>query len=397
MKIKRTVPLISGSTANLFLGVIYAWSIFVTPLETEFNWTRMETSGTFTISMIFFCVGGIVSGMLLRKKSPKLILIISALCFLVGFTGASCVSSIAELYLTYGVFCGLGVGLAYNVNLSTVTKWFPDKIGLTLGILLMCFGCGGMALGSVATFLIGAMGWRITFRALGISSAVILLICSMGIKAPGDGAALPERKVKTLKAEEEGSEMTTAEMMKRIPFWLQFIWAVILTAAGLSVIGHAAVFAQDMGATITYAAVIIGTMSICNGLGRIISGYAFDNFGRKISAAMANSLMVTAFAILLYAVWTGNTRILLIGSLVLGLAYGCLPTINSAFVNLFYGTKNYALNLSIINSNIIPGAIIGPLAAGAVKTATGSYLGVLALFLTLSILAYIMQLFVKRP
>ena len=54
-----------GFILLIFLGVSYAWSIFVQPLEEEFGWLRSQTSIAFTISMVFFCVGN------LRHNSPR--------------------------------------------------------------------------------------------------------------------------------------------------------------------------------------------------------------------------------------------------------------------------------------------------------------------------------------
>jgi OFA family oxalate/formate antiporter-like MFS transporter len=48
-----------GVVTLLLLGLIYAWSVFVGPLEEEFGWTRSETSLTFSISLAAFCLGGL--------------------------------------------------------------------------------------------------------------------------------------------------------------------------------------------------------------------------------------------------------------------------------------------------------------------------------------------------
>ena len=61
MKLKILTIIISLLTL-IFLGLIYAWSIFVVPLENEFGWSRSETSLTFTISIMAFCLSMMFGG-----------------------------------------------------------------------------------------------------------------------------------------------------------------------------------------------------------------------------------------------------------------------------------------------------------------------------------------------
>ena len=394
---KRIIPLIAGALIYLSIGLIYAWSIFVKPLEAEFGWNRTETSMTFTISMIFFCIGGVISGLLLKKKSGRFIIMLSAVLLAAGFLLSSRIETLGGIYISYGVFCGLGVGLAYNANISTVIKWFPDKVGLISGVLLMCFGGGGLILGSVASSLIVSMGFRTTFVLLAVTFAVILFIGGIFIVPPGENDVLPEKKIKGKGSESYETEISTMDMLKRKSFWLYFGWAAVLTGAGLAVIGHAAVAAQDIGATVVQAALIMGIVSVSNGVGRVVAGLIFDRFGRKISVIWSNSTMVVAFSILLAALGTMNITLFILGGVVIGLAYGSIPPTNAAYVNLFYGTKNYALNFSIMNTVIIPGSILGPLLAGAIKTSTGSYLNAFAIILGLAAVAYTLQIAIKRP
>ena len=394
---KRIVTLFAGACIYLSIGLIYAWSIFVKPLEAEFGWNRTETSLTFTISMTFFCIGGVISGLLLKKKSGRFIIMLSALLLAAGFLLSSRVETLAGIYISYGVFCGLGVGLAYNANISTVIKWFPDKVGFISGILLMCFGGGGLILGSVASSLIVSMGFRTTFVILAFTFAIILLVGGMFIKPPGENDVLPARKAKAKGSEDFGVELGTMEMLKRKSFWLYFSWSAVLTGAGLAVIGHAAVAAQAVGATVAQAALIVGAISISNGVGRVVVGLIFDRFGRKISIRWSNSTMVIAFALLTLAIMKESMILFILGGIVIGIAYGSIPPTNAAYVNLFYGPKNYALNFSVMNTAIIPGSILGPLVAGAIKTATGSYMTAFAIILGLAMAVYLLQIAIKRP
>jgi OFA family oxalate/formate antiporter-like MFS transporter len=70
---------------------------------------------------------------------------------------------------------------------------------------------------------------------------------------------------------------------------------------------------------------------------------------------------------------------------------------NSAFVSLFYGKKNYPLNFSVVNLNVIPASILGPLMGGAIQTATGSYTGLFIIMLALSAVVFVLQFFIKKP
>ena len=145
----RWLYLALGVGLLLCLGLIYAWSVFRAPLEAEFGWSKAQTSVTFSISMMMFCLGGLASGMLTGRKGPRFTLTACALFLLAGFAMASRIHTLPGIYVSYGGFCGFGVGLGYNATISTIMRWFPDKQGLVSGITLMGFGFGGMLLGTL--------------------------------------------------------------------------------------------------------------------------------------------------------------------------------------------------------------------------------------------------------
>ena len=53
---------VGGLSMNLALGTLYAWSVFVAPLESEFGWKRADTSMVFTIAVIVFALSFVVAG-----------------------------------------------------------------------------------------------------------------------------------------------------------------------------------------------------------------------------------------------------------------------------------------------------------------------------------------------
>ena len=382
---KRWLYLGTATLTLLFLGLIYAWSIFRTPLGEIFpDWSISQMSLTFTISMIFFCLGGFVGGLMSKKFSVRVRFLISAVMLFIGFFAVSTVKtgnpagSLTMLYIFYGVFGGGGVGLAYNAVIGTLNKWFPDKVGLASGIMLMGFGLGGLVLGSVVSSMIGWMGILPVFKVLGIVIAVICVLAAFIIKAPSsaDADELSRLAAASVKTADTGKkpavtkDYTAGEMLKTGRFWFFTIWAILLNSAGLLVINSAANISVAFGGT----AVLGMIVSLFNGAGRIVAGNNFDKFGRKTATIINNAFMLAAGLFLTLGGMTSKYIFILIGLIFVGLAYGGCPTITSAYVNRAFGPANFPTNFSIANFSLIPAATIGPMISSALlESAGGSY------------------------
>lgn len=382
--------LILGVVLLLFLGLIYAWSVFRAPLEAEFGWSKAETSVTFSISMMMFCLGGLVSGIVTGKKGPRFTLMGCALFLLIGFAGASRISTLPGIYVTYGGFCGFGVGLGYNATISTMMRWFPDKQGLVSGITLMGFGFGGMLLGTLGASLITTLGWRTTFLIFAVVFAVLVLAGALLLR-PADDAFVEAASTGGRKRAAV-EEIPWREMLRRRNFWLCFLWAVILSAAGLAIINESTPYAASfVEGDLTRAAAIAGVVSIANGVGRVIFGQLFDTVGYR-PTMLGVSVLYAAAAGVLTASWrTGSVPVLIAAFLLVGLAYGGVPPTNSAFTAYFFGRTHYALNFSIVNMNLIAASYLGPLCGG------GSYTGTFAAIFAFAVAGAVLTLLVRKP
>src|SRR6266571_3547224 len=83
--ISRWWRVVGGLSMNLALGTLYAWSVFVAPLEKEFGWKRAETSNVFTIAVVVFALSFIIAGRMQDKLGPYKVSIIGGLLVSVGF------------------------------------------------------------------------------------------------------------------------------------------------------------------------------------------------------------------------------------------------------------------------------------------------------------------------
>ncbi len=397
VKGKRWLFALNGVLAMLFMGLIYAWSVFVGPLEGEFGWQRNETSLVFSISMAFFCLGGFGGGLLSKKFSPRIVMLGAAVFVLGGFSLASTISSLIGLYLCYGVMCGFGVGMGYNAILNSVLRWFPDKQGTVSGVLLMGFGFGGMVLGTVAVQLMDTYGWRGTFVSFGVALSVLLAVATLFMRLPtaeqiseiGGGA----KKAAATQTE----DVPTLQMVKSRNFVSYFMWAGFFAAVGLAIIGVAAAMAGSMTENLAQAAFVAGLLNIFNGIGRVVAGILFDTIGSKKCLWLYSGALLLTVLILMGAIMTNSLILLGVGFVAVGLCYGGVPTFNSAYVSRMYGTKYYPINLSVMNLQLILSAFLGPYSAGIAQSASGGgYFSTMVLMAIFCVVCGAILLLIKK-
>lgn len=396
---RRWLYLTLGVASMLFAGIIYGWSILKAPF-TAF-WSVSELALNFTITMTFFCLGGFVGAKLSNRFGIRISIITAAVLSAVGFVLTSLLdgSSIGMLYVSYGVLAGLGIGIAYNAVISTVNAWFPDKKGLCSGCLMMGFGASSLVLGNLASSIMEQLGWKTAYICLGFSLGLVLLVTGLILRKPGENTTLPAAQPKRHAATEsfETKDYTTGQMLRRASFWMAFIGIGLLAAVGSSVISFARDLALSVGAASGLATTLVGVLSVCNGLGRIFTGALFDAMGRRFTMIAANILTIAAAAVTLIAVVLGSLPLCIAGLCLVGMSYGSCPTVSSAFVSAFYGSQHFPTNFSIMNFNLIGSSLMATVCSNLIGYGNAGYMAPFAVLLCLSVVAFVLNLNLKRP
>lgn len=397
---RRAGVLCAGVVAMLFAGIIYAWSILKVPFAEEVGLAAPSLALNFTLTMCFFCIGGVVSSFFVKRIGTAMTLVLSGVLAGAGIALAGAfAASAAALYVLYAFMAGLGIGIAYIVIISTVNAWFPDRRGLSSGALMMGFGASSLLLGNLADRLFATeLGWRGTYIAVGIFLGAVILLASLLIRRPPEGLDLPAPAVRRGSRTEdfEPRDFTPGEMLRRFSFWRAFLYLVCITAVGNSVISFCRDLALSVGAEAALASVLVGVLAVCNGLGRILTGALFDAAGRRITMLCANLLTMAAAGLTLVAVVCGSLPLCIVGLCLTGLSYGTSPTVSSAFTSAFYGQKHFAANLGFMNINLMCASFVATACSALIET-TGGYTVPFVLLLGLSAVALVLNLSIKRP
>lgn len=355
----RTRYLVVSTVALAVFGLIYAWSIFATPLANEFGWDRGALQNTFNIVLICFCIAQLVGGIIVKRIGSRTTLLIAGVLALAGFGGTALFAdkSLMGIYAAYGVLGGFGGGMSYIVVIAGANSWFPDKIGFSSGVLMMGAGMGSLVFGTPLGSLANAIGIRGMFVVLAAVTFAVSLFMAFFLKtAPGDINTIVSRsgaKVLDESSYENDNPLATPA------FYLYFLWAMLCISIGVMLIGGSKQGALVVGVEDAVATFVVGFVSTMNGLSRFIFGNLFDKAGLRNTIIVASIVTLAAAAGLALAYAGAGGVIYIVSALLAGLGYGSIPVIASGFMRQRFGGKNYARNLGLVNLSAAVASFFG--------------------------------------
>ena len=396
--INRWWRVVGGMSMNLALGTLYAWSVFVAPLEKEFKWTRAETSNVFTIAVVVFALTFVLAGRLQDKYGPFWVSLTGGVLVSLGFFLCAFTHSLNYLYVCFGVIGGLGNGFGYSTPIPVMAKWFPDKRGLAVGLAVGGYGGGSAIFGPLANLkLIPAYGVHTTFMILGgiflvmtVFGAFLLHNPPVGYR-PAGWAPAP-----TAKAAATTYEFSPGEVLRTPTFYFMWVAYALGASAGLMVISQLVPFAKSVhisSAALATMGLVVG--AIGNASGRILSGWMSDALGRLNTLRLMIAISMVAMPIL-YLVGS-SVGPLYVMVFIVYWCYGTQLSVNGSTAADFWGTKNAGINYGMLFTAWGVAGIIGPRIAGVLFDKYKNYQMAFYTAAVLAAVALLCELVAKRP
>jgi OFA family oxalate/formate antiporter-like MFS transporter len=371
------VVTLAGMGLNLALGILYAWSMFSkqfveTTANGGFGWTKTQATLPYTIAIACFGVMMIPAGRLQDKLGPRIVASAGGVLTGVGLIVASFASPYAvwPAVVGFGLLAGTGFGLGYSSANPAAVKWFPpERKGLITGLVVSGFGVAPVYIAPLAKYLLGQYGISSSFRILGIAFLVVATAFAQFIRNPEKPAA----SLKPAAAGAAKVDATWRDMLRSRMFYMLWAQYACAATAGLMIIGHMAkIVAVQSGNTIKAGFVFVALLAVFNASGRIVAGIISDKIGRVVTLGIV--CIMQAAAMFFFPSFTTIGGFIL-GSAIVGFSYGaCLSIFPSATADQ-WGTKNMGLNYGVLFTAWGVGGVVGPMLAGKIADATGSYAG----------------------
>ncbi|MDR2542646.1 MAG: MFS transporter, partial [Treponema sp.] len=292
--------LVTGSIMQLFLGILYVWSVFVRPVCDVYGWHIESVKLTSSFMLCFFVIGILTGGKLILKIGSDKVILAGGLLLATGmlFTALLPLEAAWLMYITYGILGGFGVGAAYNAIISAVQKWYPKKRGFATGIVVCAFGFSTVIFAPLIETLVKYYELRNTFLILAVAYFVATILLFRFIRLPdkvsmaaAQIAALPEGKII------QKSDYTITETIRTKEFYFITISLMAATASFFILMPSFIELAVERGVP-AFGTIIVMMTGVANASGRLIVPLLSDKIGRE-SATLTVIFVTSIFTLLL--------------------------------------------------------------------------------------------------
>lgn len=351
---------------------VAVFSVFSAPMTKMYGWSKSEFTLAYSMYTIVFAIVAIFAGSITDKHGAKKLMYIGGILFGLGWFFTGTVQNLTKLYLTFSLIAGGGAGLMYNSALTTALRWFPDKGGKISGLLLSGAAIGPFILSPFSANLIQRFGVLNSFKILGVLFAII--ICSVGWLLESAPANYKPEGWQPSTAQ-TGSTFVNdyewKEMLVTPLFYVLLLTLVCASTAGTMMVSSASVIAQEqVGLSVTDAALIVSISTLFNFVGRLSFGVIYDKLGGHKSLLV--SLILTIAALLMISV-AKTTVFFIICIILLGFTFGGLLVIFPPMTSKSFGAKNLGINYAIVFLGYAGGSFVGPRIASYYRDTTGTF------------------------
>lgn len=392
-------------TETVSWGVLYyAYVVFQVPMGAELGLSSAQLSGAFSLAVLATGASAVGVGRWLDVRGPRALMTVGSLLCALLVVAWSQVGSATGLYLVMG-----GIGLAraavlYDPAFAVVVRWFHTKRSAALLTLTVVAGFASTIALPTSNALIEALGWRHALLALAgvlavttvVPHALVLRADPADVGQHPDGAAAPPPPHPADSAREGASTWrATAGWAAAQPMFRWFAAAFAAQAAAVIVVAvHLVPFLRENGHSTTFAAAATGALGALSVSGRLV----LTGVVRRVPVAVVAAVMfaVQGLGVVVLLVAGSTTWGAVAFVLLFGLGFGVGTIARPALLAASFGTARYATLAGLTAAAATVATTVAPFAAGAVRTTTGSYTGVLVALVVVCALAAVSLLRAAR-
>jgi MFS family permease len=346
------------------LGSVGMWSVVVAlpVVQTEFGASRGTASLAFTLVMLGFGSGGVLTGKITDRYGIVSAIGLGIGILALGYIGAGLSSSIWQFILVHFAI-GLSSSATFGPLMAEASHWFSRYRGLAVAIAASGNYIGGTIWPPLVNFGMQSMGWRSTHIAVGLFTAVAMSLALIGLRLLM-GAGTKRSHVNAPPPRVDLGLSTNA---------LTAILAVASIACCVAMSMpqvHIVAYCGDLGYGVARGAEMLSLMLGFGIISRIGSGFLADRIG-GIATLLIGSI-AQGTALLFYLFFDSLTSLYIISAM-FGLFQGGIVPSYAIIVREAMPASEAATRVGIVIFASVFGMSFGGWISGVIFDATGSY------------------------
>jgi MFS family permease len=382
---RALVPGLSLAQLLSWGSTVYAFALFVEPVETALDLTRGQTSVAFSLALLAEGLAAYVAGRWIDAGHERAVMTGGSLLMGLALVAHGFVTTQAGFYAAWTLI-GLGMaGTLYQPAFAVVTRRFP--LGYRRAIITITF-LGGLASTvfiPLTAGLIHLWGWRAASWMLGaVNLGLCLPLHGWLLRgARGPAVAIP-RTPDAAPNPNAGQRASLSAHLRGPVFWRLGVFIVLLMAVNAAVPPHLVSLLRESGLSTAWAVTLPASIGALQVLGRLAL-YASE---RRLDVHAANrwtpALIPLALAVLLAGGGHGGAALLF--ALLYGVGNGLLTIVRGTVMAQYVSAAHVGALNGALGLPLALGRAAAPLAVGLLWTPARGYAWSLGLLLTISVL-----------
>jgi MFS family permease len=365
----------------------YILPVFLKPVVSELGWSRTDFAIANPIMSTVVALVGPLVGWFSDRRGPRLVLVTGSVLMSVAMLWTGRMQTHLDLYAV-AVLIGIAVACLGDLPTgSAIAGRFERRRGLAFGLVYIGSNVGGALVPLLALALASGATWRTAFTQIG--SFLWLVLLPLALCVGRFRAATPDGGT----AEDESeADMSTSDAIRQRDFWLLFWVLFVFYFYRLGVNVHLVAYLSDLGYSSEEAAGGYSLTLTLGIVGKLCVGMFADRLGAKAAVVANFAVIALASAFLLVPGLPGGVVVFLV---LHGFATAAEDVVMPLIVGQRFGVGNLGRVYGLLMLALVPGGAVGPVLAGRVYDASGSYASVFALFLLTNLSAVVALVLVR--
>ena len=354
-----------------------AMGSYLVVLERQFGWSKSVLSAAFSVNRFESALLGPLQGWMLDRLGPKRIARIGSVFLVLGFLWFGRIQNLWEFFVSF-LLIAIGAALSGFLTVTVaIVRWFERRRARALATGSLGFAAGGLAV-PIVVWSMNANGWRATASVSGVVAGAAVYFfaryldgypADYGETVDGLGSGKVER---TPTVEGLTSvDFTAREAIRTRAFWMISLGHMSALFVVGAVMAHLALFlTSERGYSLQQASFVGAALPIMQIVGMTIGGALGDRVNKRLIASLAmlghaGGILILAFA----------ERAWMIGLFVAlhGLAWGARGPLMQALRADYFGASSFGFFMGLSSLIVMLGIVLGPIIAGVLADATGTY------------------------